>query len=290
MDVWEDESASRPSLVLTNIADSIALVSLNRPDRLNAWTSAMGTQYFDTLTTLARDKSVKAIVVTGAGRAFCAGADGSGLGNMAANGGLPAKREVRPYWFPMSIGKPIIAAINGACMGVGLQQALCCDLRFVAEDAKISTVYARRGLIGEVGITWTLPRIVGTGAAMDLLISGRVIRGEEALRMGLANRVFAPDALLEGAMSYARELAENCAPSSMRTLKQQLYSDLMHNLSEAFDQSEKHLADALASKDFAEGIKSWQEKRPPQFAPLADDLAIIDLASASSGRKPSTGH
>lgn len=289
MDVWEDESASRPPPVLTRIADSIAVVSLNRPDRLNAWTSAMGTQYFDTLTALAYNKDVKVIVVTGEGRAFCAGADGSGLGNMAAKGGLPEKRETRPYWFPMSIGKPIIAAINGACMGVGLQQALCCDLRFVAEDAKISTVYARRGLIGEVGITWILPRIIGTGAAMDLFISGRVIRGDEALRLGLANRVFAPDALLDGTMAYARELAENCAPSSMRTLKQQLYSDLMNSLPEAFAQSEKHLADALASKDFAEGIRSWQEKRPPNFPALADDLAMIDLVLGNNGGKARAG-
>ena len=275
MSVWADEPVDK--LVLTDIKDGVALVSFNRPERMNAWTPAMGTRYFDVLDELARDAAVKAIVVTGAGRAFCAGADGSGLGGLASEGKITQAREPRPYWHPMRIGKPVIAAINGACMGVGLQQALCCDLRFVAEEAKLSTAYARRGLVGELAITWQLPRIVGAAVAMDLFLSARVIKGDEAQRLGLANRVLPGDKLLDEALRYARDLADNCSPYSMRTLKQQLYSDLMHNLPQALEQSEKHLAAALSSADFAEGIKSWQEKRPPQFPSLPEDLAHIDF-------------
>ena len=283
MSVWE-EASERPDLLLLEVKDGVAVITLNRPERLNAWTPALGTRYFDTLEQLARDGEVRAIVVTGAGRAFCSGADGSGLQGLAAQGGMTAPREQRAYWHPLKIGKPIIAAINGACFGIGFQQALCCDIRFVADDAKLSTAYARRGLMGECGITWMLPRIVGVGNAADLLLSGRVVRADEALRIGLANRVVPAGKLLEETCAYARMLAQSCAPWSMRTMKQQLYRDLMSDLSGSFDQASVFLRESMRLPDFAEGVRSWVEKRDPKFQPLAADLAMLDLPDPRRNR------
>lgn len=275
-EIWSDNGADGPS-VLTELRDGVAIVTLNRPRRLNAWTVPMGTFYFDTLEQLANDGSVRAILVTGQGRAFCAGADTSGLANIAATGGSVAQTDRRPYWLPMSIGKPVVAAIRGPCYGVGFQQALCCDVRFVSDDVRFSTAYAKRGLIGEVGITWNLTRIVGAGVAMDFMISGRTIGAEEALRVGLANRVVANDDLLSEAFAYCKALADECSPWSMRMIKQQVYTDLMAGLHVAYERSEVLLKQALASTDFAEGITAFREKRPVAFFPLSSDLAKIDF-------------
>jgi enoyl-CoA hydratase/carnithine racemase len=278
MSGWEqgDESNS----LLTELVGGVALVKFNRPARLNAWTPALGVKYFSKLEELSRDDNVRAIVVTGEGRAFCSGADVSGVAGLAEAGKFTRttpQAQRRPYWYPMSLGKPLIAAVNGACVGIGLQQALCCDLRFVADDAKISTAYAKRGLPGECGMTWLLPRLVGTANAMDLLLSARVVRGDEAQRMGLANRVLPAAQLLDETMAYAQGLAKSCSPWSMRTLKQQLYADLMSGMPSATARADRLLEPAMAGRDFAEGVKSWVEKRDPDFPPLAHDLAFIDL-------------
>lgn len=272
---WPDESGQPPAIA-AEIREKVAVVTLNRPSRLNAWTPAMGTLYFDTLDRLSVDTAVNVILVHGAGRAFCAGADMTGLQNVVAGGGTVRERDPRRYWHPLTVGKPIVAAIHGPCYGVGVQQALCCDLRFAARDARISVPYAKRGLIAEVGISWLLSRIVGASRAMDLLMSGRVLEPGEALQMGLINQLFEPDELLQRAFEYCAAMAAQSSPWSMRMMKQQVYHDLMTALPPAFALSEALLTEALAGADFAEGVTSFREKRTPVFPPLAANLARLD--------------
>src|SRR5690242_5615197 len=209
-------------VVLHEINDEgVAVLTLNRPDRLNAWTREMENLYFDLLEQCGRDGDVRAIVVTGAGRGFCAGADMGDLQDLG-NGGGPSAEEAaaerRPQRLPLSIPKPVIAAINGPCAGIGLVQALMCDVRFAAEGAKFTTAFARRGLVAEHGISWLLPRLVGPARALDLLLSGRVVLAEEAEQLGLVNRSLPADRVVDEALAYARDLAANCAPSSMAAM------------------------------------------------------------------------
>ncbi|HTW41298.1 MAG TPA: enoyl-CoA hydratase [Solirubrobacteraceae bacterium] len=262
---------SEVEVVQMQIEDGVALLTLNRPERLNAWTADMEHAYFSLLERCAHDRQVRAIVVTGAGRGFCAGADMQqlqALGNGTA--AAPAEvRERRAQTFPLSIGKPIIAAVNGPCAGIGLVQALMCDLRFAAEGAKLTTAFARRGLIAEHGISWMLPRLVGPARALDLLLSARVLFAEEAHELGLVNRVLAPDRLLAATLEYARELAVNCSPASMATMKRQVYADLQRTLPDALAEADELMLASFAQPDFVEGVASFVERREPHFAPLA---------------------
>ena len=276
--IWGDE-AGEPAPVLTEVREGVAVVTLNRPKRLNAWTPAMGSLYFSTLERLALDSSVRSILVTGQGRAFCAGIDLGGLAKLAASSGAspPPEPDLRPYWLPMSIGKPIVAAIRGPCFGVGLQQVLCCDIRFAADDVKLSAPYSKRGLIGEVGMTWNLTRVIGAGAAMDLMLSGRTLESDEALEVGLVNRVIPGEKLFDEAFAYCRALAKECSPWSMMMIKQQIYKDLMVDMHVAYSRSQGMMTQALAGKAIVEGITAFREKRSPAFAPLAPEQATIDL-------------
>ena len=258
-------------VVQMQIEDGIALLTLNRPDRLNAWTTEMEHAYFAMLEQCAEDEQIRAIVVTGAGRGFCAGADMQelqALGDGTLSPSEAAARERRPQTFPLSIHKPIIAAVNGACAGIGLVQALMCDLRFAAEGAKLTTAFARRGLVAEHGISWILPRLVGPAHALDLLLSGRVVFAEEAQTLGLVNRVFAPDRLLEAALDYARELVVNCSPASMATMKRQVYADLERTLPDALEAADRLMLASFTAPDFVEGVTSFVERRDPRFATL----------------------
>ena len=215
-------------VVQMQLDGGVAVLTLNRPDRLNAWTAEMEHAYFELLEQCAQDEAVRVIVVTGAGRGFCAGADMQALQAIGEDGlqdGVETHAR-REQIFPLSIPKPIIAAINGACAGLGLVQALMCDVRFAAEGAKLTTAFARRGLVAEHGISWMLPRLVGPARALDLLLSGRVVLAEEAYELGLVNRVLAPDTLLDATLDYAHDLVVNCSPSSMATIKRQVYGDL----------------------------------------------------------------
>lgn len=268
------DTASAP--VLYAVEDGVATLTLNRPDRGNGWTGLLGQRYFALLDQAAHDPAVRAIVVTGAGRDFCVGGDGAKLAEAADAGGAVVKTS-HPYWFPMQVAKPVIAAISGACFGIGLQQALCCDVRVVADDAKFSTAYARRGLVAEYGMSWLLPRIVGTGHAMDMLLSARLVRAAEAERMGLANRLVPAADLVAQATAYARELATLCAPSSMAIIKRQVLLDLTDTLPASFVRADAMLAEALTSGDFQEGVISWQEQRAPIFPPLCAERALLDL-------------
>src|SRR5436309_9912685 len=189
-------------VVLYRVEDGVAVITLNRPERMNAWTGKLQAQYFEHLAEADQSGEVGAIVLTGAGRGFCPGADMDGLAAAAggresnlgqAAGGSGNGRQERPMTFPITIGKPLIAAINGACAGLGLVQALMCDLRFAAPGAKITTAFSRRGLVAEHGSSWILPRLVGPSRALDLLLSGRIVLAEEAVELGLVDRVANPD-------------------------------------------------------------------------------------------------
>lgn len=272
---WPGQEGDAPP-ILSEVRDKVGIVTLNRPASLNAWTPPMGTLYFNTLEQLALDPNVHVILVHGAGRGFCAGADMKGLDNIAASGGKTPDRDHRQYWYPMSIGKPIIAAIHGACYGVGFQQALCADIRFVARDARLSAPYAKRGLIAEIGTSWMLSRLIGTSHALDVLMSARVIDGEEAVTMRLANKAFDADVLFEKTFEYCAAMAAETSPWSLRTIKQQVYHDLMTTLQPAFDRSEAFLAESLKGTDFVEGIAAFREKRPVVFPPLPPHLAKLD--------------
>ena len=253
----------------------IALLTLNRPERLNAWNGAMESRYFELLDESVADPEIKVIVVTGAGKGWCAGADMGMLQGIGNQGGLGDDRgtartaEPRPQHYTTTIPKPIIAAINGACAGIGMVQALMCDLRFAAAGAKFTTAFVRRGLIAEYGMAWILPRLVGTSRAMDLLFSGRVILAEEAAEMGLVNEVVAPEHLMERTLEYAADLAQNSSPTSISIMKRQVYADQTRGLDEATDDAIQLMRASLSRADFKEGVASFMEKRPPKFDPLS---------------------
>ncbi|MFL5779821.1 MAG: enoyl-CoA hydratase-related protein [Thermoleophilaceae bacterium] len=260
-------------VVQRSIEDGVAVLTLNRPERLNAWTAEMERTYFDLLADCAEHEDVRAIVVTGAGRGFCAGADMQELQSIG-DGGLDEAardRDRRPQAFPLTIPKPILAAINGPVAGIGLVQALMCDIRFAAEGAKITTAFARRGLVAEHGMSWMLPRLIGPARALDLLLSGRVVLGGEAAAMGLVNRALPDATVLDEAVAYARELATHSSPASMVAMKRQVYGDLERGLEESVADANRLMVESFSQPDFAEGVASFVERRDPRFAPLGGD-------------------
>ena len=256
--------------VLLERHGNVVLMTLNRPSRANAWTPEMESLYLSALTDLDDDGEVRALVVTGAGRSYCAGAD---VGNLQVIGGMganvtPGAGEACYVTATLAFRKPVIAAINGACAGIGLAQALACDMRFAAVGAKLTTAYARRGLAAEDGVSWLLPRIVGYARARELLISGRVVLGQEALSLGLVHEVYESEELVTAALAYATELATLCAPWSMAQIKQQLSDDVALSLNDAIADSWRRTVDALKRSDFQEGVASFTERRPPKFSDL----------------------
>jgi enoyl-CoA hydratase/carnithine racemase len=274
----EVTTVSAQDLVLYEVRDSgVAVLTLNRPDRMNAWGGGLATAFYSCLDRAEADPDVRAVAVTGNGRAFCAGADMGDLSTISNTtvdtaGDTDVDKLVgeRHPHFVTTLRKPIIAAINGACAGIGLTQALMCDVRFAAEGAKFTTSFARRGLIAEYGISWILPRVVGWGAALDLLLSARVFYADEAAALGLVKEVVPLDELLPRAIAYAEDIAANCAPSSLALIKQQVYADTMRDVFEASAVAEKLMQESMLRPDFIEGITSFFEKRPPNFPPLGD--------------------
>jgi enoyl-CoA hydratase/carnithine racemase len=266
---------------LYQVAGRVATITLNRPDKLNAWTAVMEQEVRSAIEEAERDDDVRVIVLTGAGRGFCAGADMSLLSGVATRGvdeqtrerapQAGARREgVRPdfqkkYSYFPAVGKPVIAAINGPIVGLGLVIALYCDLRWASDAARFSTTFARRGLIAEYGMAWMLPRLVGHANALDLLFSARTIDAAEALRMGLVNQVFPQDVFLDRVRENARDLGSNVSPRSLRLMKQQVYDAMFQTLAEAFEVSEREMLASLQSKDFKEGVAHFLEKRAPAF-------------------------
>ena len=261
-------------VVLRDVDAGVCLLTLNRPERMNAWTHEMEARYFDLLEEADRDPATRVVVVTGAGRGFCPGFDMEALSAMSSgeatggdDGAAPSAPQ-RPQTFPLTVRKPVVAAINGACAGIGLVQALMCDLRFAAPGVKLTTAFARRGLVAEHGSSWLLPRLIGPAHALDLLISGRVFLSEEAERLGVVNRVVTGEDVLEHTLAYARDVAANCSPAAIAAMKAQVYRDLERGLDESLDDANRLMLESFARPDFGEGVQSFVERRPPDFAPL----------------------
>jgi enoyl-CoA hydratase/carnithine racemase len=263
----ESSWGGRPdALVLAELDDAgVLLLTLNRPERRNQWTADMETAYFDALERAGADPAVRAVVVTGSGRAFCPGLDPEVL--VATSTGATYSRNRRRQTFTTGVPKPVIAAVNGACGGIGLVQALYCDLRFAARGAKFSTAFARRGLPAEDGAAWVLGRLVGHGRAMELLLSGRVFRAEEAHGIGMVQQLSEPEDVLADALGYARDLCANCSPVSLAMIKDQVWHDPDGSLEQARVRSQQLIAVAKAQPDFAEGAAALAERRATQFPP-----------------------
>ncbi|MGH8973439.1 MAG: enoyl-CoA hydratase-related protein, partial [Acidimicrobiia bacterium] len=219
-------------LCLSATREGVCTLTFNNPERRNGWTLAMERRYFDLLEEADTDPEVRVIVVTGAGTTFCPGADISALGKIADKGRMNLSGR-RSQAFPRSIRKPMIAAINGACAGIGLSQALSCDVRFAARGARFSTAYTRRGLPAEYGMSWLLPRLIGVENALDLLLSARVFDADEAKELGLVSRVCEPESVLADAQAYAADLAAYCSPRSMASVRAQVYGDLSRDYDES---------------------------------------------------------
>jgi enoyl-CoA hydratase/carnithine racemase len=249
------------------IEERVARITLNRPQALNAWTPELGRGYFDRLQDADADPEVRAIVVTGAGRGFCAGADFEYLQEVERSGST-AEPDPRPQSLPRSLRKPVIAAINGPCAGLGFVMAMMCDIRFAAPGAKLTTAFARRGLIAEYGLSWVLPRVIGASAALDLLLSGRTFLAEEAERLGVVDRIAEPAA--EQAHAYAVELACYSSPASMAVIKRQLYADLEQGLARSTADALEYMERSFERPDFREGVESFAERRAPDFPPLSN--------------------
>ena len=270
------ESAVTYQHILYDVSDKIATITLHRPDRMNAWTPIMERDVRHAMETAAADDDVRVIVLTGSGRAFCAGADMDALKGLDPNDIKRAERvppfdmNRRPDWqaryaYYPSIPKPVIGMLNGATAGIGLVHALYCDLRFAADNTVFTTAFSRRGLIAEHGISWMLPRIVGHANALDLLMSSRRVSSEEALRIGLVNRLYPPDQLREQTLAYARDLADFVSPSAIAVIKRQLYDVPFETLAEATIDANREMQIALRGSDFREGVASFMEKRAPRF-------------------------
>jgi enoyl-CoA hydratase/carnithine racemase len=284
--------------ILYSDENGIATITLNRPKKLNAWTRGMAAEVRDAMYRASDDDAVRVIILTGSGRGFCAGADMSELKDASSREtsdvisdksltaeqkasvimGQKMEEELNPdnpdniradfrkrYSYLMAINKPIIAAINGPAIGLGLVIPLYCDIRFASEKAIFSTAFSRRGLIAEHGFSWLLPRIVGIPNSFDLLYSARTIDAVEAKEMGLVNRVFPEDDFMKEVNAYATELAEAVSPRSMNVMKRQVYRALLQGLAEALTEADEEFILSMDSEDFKEGIDHFLEKRPPRF-------------------------
>jgi len=260
------------------VRNNAAIVSLNRDAKLNAFTHPMIAAIRAAVEKAEKDPAVVGIVVTGIGRAFSSGLDIGTLGATVTDasdgphdappptGELPAL-----FSFLLKISKPVIAAVNGVAAGGGFVLAMMCDLRFVSEKATFTTVFSKRGLIAEHATSWILPRMIGTSRALDLLWSSVRIDAQEAYRIGFADRLFAPDALLDETITYIDRLAENVSRRSLATIKSEVYRHLSMPLAEAVWDADAVMQKALAHADAQEGVASFVERRPPRFARWTGD-------------------
>jgi enoyl-CoA hydratase/carnithine racemase len=275
--------------IIYDVKDRIATVTLNRPDRLNAYTDRMSRNIRVAVAEAVRDSGVRVIVLTGAGRGFCAGADMDVLTNIMGNarenttqalsaddvfdsGFGPSLHsefaDMRRFAYFMRTKKPVIAAINGPVAGIGLVMALYADLRFASEKSVLTTSFSQRGLIAEHGISWLLPRLVGQANALDLLLSARKVTPAEAERMGLVNKVFSQETFMADVMAYARGLADTVSPRSMAVMKAQVWKACFQTFGEALAVADTEMPLSFKTPDFKEGVSHFLEKRAPSFADI----------------------
>ncbi|HUP25748.1 MAG TPA: enoyl-CoA hydratase-related protein [Thermoanaerobaculia bacterium] len=277
--------------LLYQVDDPVATISFHRPDRLNALTGPMLLELADAFGRAERDDAVVGIVLTGSGRGFSAGADmemlsavSQGEGSVASEWRGDIEKPGDPemgddfrggYTWMLSVRKPVLAAINGPCAGLGFVLAMLCDIRFAAAEAVFTTAFANRGLIAEHGISWILPRLVGPSHALDLLWTGRKFGADEALRLGVVNRVVPQVELLVQSRSYIIDLARSSAPSSLQIMKRQVYRHLNLPLGPALEESNRLMAESLTRDDFKEGVASFLEKRQPRFGRVGEGTAPL---------------
>lgn len=256
-------------VLLRDLEDGVLTISFNRPGSRNAWNHQLEDALKASLVAADADPAVKVVVLTGAGKTFCPGPDPQAISSGASHRQVASADDDfnQRYSYMLGLRKPVIAAINGAAAGVGLCLALYCDLRFIAENAKVTTAFARRGLVAEHGAAWMLPRLIGWMSAADLLLSARALTAQEAETLGLARCLPAGD-FLGAVQAYARDLARNCSPRSMMIIKRQLREAWSQNLAQATAMSARETEQSLAAPDVAEGMASFVQKRPPQFPPL----------------------
>ena len=275
MSVYED--------LLYEVKDGVAVVTLNRPQSLNAYTVAMGQGLKDAVADAVADAAVRVIVLTGAGRGFCAGADMNLLqkitpGAESVTQAQEVKRDFSSgpvqdveahyggrFGYFLQARKPIIAALNGPAAGLGLVLALYADLRFAGSEAKLTTSFAQRGLIAEHGVSWLLPRLIGPAHALDLLLSARKFGAAEAERIGLVNKVFPQETFMQEVLAYARSLAQSVSPRSTAVIKAQIWKAMRQDFNEALALADGEMQKSFASSDFKEGIAHYLEKRMPAF-------------------------
>lgn len=263
-----------------DVEDPIGWITLNRPKQLNAWTDQMAAEMRHAVAQAESDARIFAIVLTGAERGFCAGADMKLLRSiqagerseempeeLAAEPGRSEMEDFRgPYSYLVSVRKPVIAAINGPVAGMAVPIIAGCDLRFASDRAIFTTAFSRRGLIAEWGSSWLLPRLLGPAHALDILFSARKFDAAEAERIGLVNRVVPHDELLPFVRSYVADMAENCSPTSISIMKKQVWEQLHAPYGPAEKDAVRKMLDSFERPDFKEGVDAFLEKRPPRFA------------------------
>ncbi|MEN3974499.1 enoyl-CoA hydratase-related protein [Emcibacter sp. SYSU 3D8] len=270
--------------ILYSVTGPVAEIRFNRPDRLNALTRRMLTEMKHAVAAAEQDEAVIGIVITGEGRGFCAGMDMQALSALGASGGTgnrvdedyglaaqpgdPAMGEefLKGHSYLMAVRKPIIAAVNGPCAGLGFVLAMLCDLRFMGEEAVVTASFSQRGLVAEYGVSWILPRLIGVSKTLDLLWTSRKIKAAEAMEMGLVDKVFPAADVAAQAHAYINELSANAAPYSLMMMKRQVYRHLAMPLGEAVAETTQWIAESTARDDFKEGVNAYMERRPPQFS------------------------
>lgn len=267
--------------IIYDVDDPVATITLNRPSSMNAWTGTMDHEIRDAIERAVADPAVVGIVITGAGRAFCAGADMKTLDNLSssdpAEAGSAAIEETAPaddgepgdfdgrFGYLMTTPKPIVAAVNGAVAGMAYPFALSCDVRVLCPSSLFVTAFAQRGLIAEWGLGWLLPQLVGPSTALDLLFTSRRVGGEEAYRLGLGNYLVTDDDLLPFARRYVEQLAAACSPASIAVMKRQVWTHTQRGLGVAEAEAQQLMVESFGRPDFQEGVRSFIDKRDPAF-------------------------
>lgn len=265
--------------------DGIAVLRLNRPHRNNAWSGKMHMAYRHHLLAADEDESIRAIVVTGTGRAFCVGGDSKALEGHAEKGAYDPGTTSEmanpgygrspnfdaPFAYQMGLTKPIVAALNGPVAGIGLALAAFADLRFAVPGVKFTTAHGKLNLPAEYGLSWILPRLMGLGRANDILLTSRIFYSDEAYQLGFVNSLFAADSLLEETLNYVRQMITTVSPNSLRQTRWQTYEDQHLSAAESVRRSEVLLNEMMKEPDYGEGVQAFVQKRAPNWQGSAKD-------------------